>query len=86
MGYHHDVRTTITLDPDVARQLEKEMRRSGKGLKAAVNDALRRAFAAPAAATVPKFVVKARPLGLRPGLDLDNIGELLDQIEGPGHK
>lgn len=87
MRYHHDVRTTLTLDPDVARQLEKEMRRTGKGLKAAVNDALRRAFTSPAvAAAVPKFVVKARPLGLRPGLDLDNIGELLDQIEGPGHK
>ena len=71
----------------MARQLEKEMRRTGKGLKAAVNDALRRAFATPAAvARVPKFVVKARPLGLRPGLDLDNIGELLDQVEGPGHK
>lgn len=80
------MRTTITLDPDVARQLEKEMRRSGKGLKAAVNDALRRAFSSSAPAPVPKFVVKARPLGLRPGLDLDNIGELLDQIEGPGHK
>lgn len=63
------------------------MRRSGKGLKAAVNDALRRGLMAPmAAGAVPKFVVKARPLGIRPGLDLDNIGELLDQIEGPGHK
>lgn len=81
------MRTTLTLDPDVARQLEKEMRRTGKGLKASVNDALRRAFTSPAAAAaVPKFVVNARPLGLRPGLDLDNIGELLDQIEGPGHK
>lgn len=81
------MRTTVTLDPDVARQLEREMRRTGKGLKAAINDALRRAFAAPArAADVPKFAVKARPLGLRPGLDLDNIGELLDQIEGPGHR
>lgn len=81
------MRTTVTLDPDVARQLEKEMRRTGKGLKAAINDALRRAFTAPrSAATLPKFVVKARPLGLRPGLDLDNIGELLDQVEGPGHK
>ena len=75
------MRTTITLDPDVARQLEKEMRRSGKGLKAAVNDALRRAFASPASAPVPKFVVKARPLGLRPGIDPDRLNQLLDELE-----
>jgi hypothetical protein len=31
--------------------------------------------------------VKARDLGdLRPGLDLDNIGEVLERVEGPLHR
>jgi hypothetical protein len=76
------VRTTITLDPDVARQLESEMRRTGKGLKAAVNDALRRAFASPArGAHLPKFVVKPHAFGLRPGIDPDRLNQLVDELE-----
>jgi ribbon-helix-helix CopG family protein len=43
--YHHDVRTTLTLDPDVASQLKAEVRRSGKSLNEVVNEALRLAFA-----------------------------------------
>ena len=30
-----------------------------------------------------RFVVEARPLGLRKDLNLDKIEELLDEIEGP---
>jgi hypothetical protein len=76
------VRTTITLDPDVARQLEKEMRRSGKGLKAAVNDALRRAFQAPGhPSDLPKFVVKPHAFGLRPGIDPDRLNQLVDELD-----
>jgi len=35
----------------------------------------------------PPFVVRARDLGaLRPGLSLDNVGDLLEAAEGPLHK
>jgi hypothetical protein len=31
--------------------------------------------------------VKARDLGaLRPGFNLDNIGDVIEQAEGPGHR
>jgi hypothetical protein len=33
-----------------------------------------------------KFVVKPSAMGLPPGLSYDNIGELLDAIEGPLHR
>jgi hypothetical protein len=83
------VRTTLTLDEDVARRLKAEMRRSGKPFRAVVNECLRAALATrprdPAAET--PFVVKARDLGaLRPGLSLDNVGELLEAAEGPLHR
>ena len=80
--YHHDVRTTITLDPDVARQLEREMRRTGKGLKAVVNDALRRGFGrAHAPSDLAPFVVKPWSMGLRPGIDPDRLNQLVDELE-----
>ena len=35
------MRTTLTIDDNVARQLEEIVHRSGKSFKAVVNDALR---------------------------------------------
>ena len=32
------------------------------------------------------FCVEARPMGLRPGTDLDDIGGLLDLLDGPAHR
>lgn len=79
---HHDVRTTLTLDPDVARSLEKEMRRTGKGLKAVINDALRQGLRAAGLPPAPKrFEVVARDLGVRPGIDLDRINQLVDELD-----
>jgi hypothetical protein len=83
------VRTTLTLDPDVSARLKAEMRRSGKPFKEVVNDALRLAFTRRSrdkAETVP-FEIRPRDLGaLRPGLSLDNVGALLEALEGPTHR
>ena len=82
------MRTTLTLDEDVAAKLKSLARRSGRTFRHVVNDTLRRGLARPPASPVrERFAVKARDLGrLRPGLNLDNIGELLEQIEGPLHR
>ncbi len=31
----------------------------------------------------PPFIVQARPLGVRPGLDYDDVGDLLERLDGP---
>jgi hypothetical protein len=81
------VRTTLSLDDDVASLLNKEVRHSGTSFKEAVNHYLRLGLmAAKRQQPVRSFKVKARPLGLAPGLSYDNIGELLEAIEGPAHK
>lgn len=81
------MRTTVTLDDDVAAALEREMRESGKGFKQALNDTLRQGLARrDRAAEMPPFVVRARPLGRIPGLDYSNVGELLEVAEGPEHR
>jgi hypothetical protein len=81
------VRTTLTLDEDVAAKLKSETRRTGRPFKEVVNEHLRRSLNSPAkAASKEPFRIKARDLGLRPGLSYDNIGQLLEQLEGPFHK
>jgi hypothetical protein len=81
------VRTTLTLDKDVVAKLNAEMRRSGKSFKDVVNDFLRIGLnARRELKSSERFKVQARELGTTPGLDYDNIGELIEQIEGPRHK
>ena len=78
------MRTTLTLEDDVAAKLKAESKRSGRSLKEIVNEYLRLGFHAKKSdRRRPPFRVHARDMGeLRPGLSLDDIGELLEQIEG----
>lgn len=76
------MRTTLTLDRDVAERLQKEMRRTGKGLKAAVNDALRQGLGMVGKAARPKrFRVEPHAFGLKPGIDRDRMNQLVDELE-----
>lgn len=77
------MRTTLTLDQDVWAKLRSEARRSGRPFKQVVNDFLRRAINEGRQPPAEPFQVRARDLGIRPGLDYDNIGELIEQLEGP---
>jgi len=85
--YHHEVRTTITLDEDVAGRLKAEARRSGRSFKEGVNELIRLGLAARRERRPPwRFVVNARSLGLRPSLGYDKTSELVEQLEGPLHR
>jgi hypothetical protein len=76
------VRTTLTLDRDVAERLEKEMRRTRKGLKATINEALRRGLRmAGKPIRSPRFEVRPHAFGVRPGIDLDRMNQLVDELE-----
>ena len=77
------MRTTLTLDDDVAGKLTSEMRRSGRSFKEVVNSCLRMALNAKRPATpAVRFEVRARMLDPVPGISFDNVEALLDQIEG----
>jgi hypothetical protein len=77
------MRTTLTLDDDVAAKIRSDARKSGKSFKQVVDEALREAFIARARKELTPFKVKARPLGLRPGLNYDCVSKLLEEAEGP---
>jgi hypothetical protein len=79
------VRTTLTLDDDVAAKLAAETRRSGESFKQTVNRLLRFALLARTRTRVPPpFVVEPRRLGLRDGLSYDDVWGLIEQIETAG--
>jgi hypothetical protein len=82
------MRTTLTLDDDVAAKLKAEQSRAGLPFKEVVNETLRRGLASRRiAARSPTFRVATRDLGaLRPGLSLDNVAELMEQTEGSLHR
>jgi hypothetical protein len=71
------MRTTLTLDEDVAAKLKDLCRRTGESLRTVLNRVLRDGLnVARARAPLKPFRVEARALGLLLGVRLDNIGEL----------
>ena len=78
-------RTTLTLEDDVAAGLDWEVRRTGKPFKTVVNEAIRRGLDHRSKRRT-KYRVKARNLGLRAGMELDDIHGLIERIEGPDHR
>ena len=82
------MRTTLTLDDDVAAKLRTESQRAGRPFREIVNETLRRGLESRRATAQRRaFKVKARDLGkLKPGLSLDNIAELIEHVEGSLHR
>jgi hypothetical protein len=77
------VRTTLTLDDDVAALVNKEARKSGEPFKQVVNRLLRLGLTATKQPARKPFVVKPMNLGLP---DFEKVEELLEYLEGPDHR
>jgi hypothetical protein len=77
------VRTTLTIDDDVAALLKKEIRKSGEPFKHAVNRFLRLGLTAPHQSPRKRFKVKPWNLQLPP---FEKVEELLEYLEGPYHR
>jgi hypothetical protein len=75
------MRTTLTLEPDVALKLSRRMKQEGLTMKQAVNQALRAGLAAPPKPQKVAFKVKPHPFGFKPGIDLTKLGQLADELE-----
>ncbi len=78
------MRTTLTLDDDVAAQLESVRRARGSTLKAVVNDALREGLTRLANPPRQGRQSFTRPVSLgSPTLpDVDDVAEVLARVEG----
>ena len=81
------MRTTLTLDDDLARALKETAYRTGQSFKAAVNEALRAGLA-----TLQKTQRAGKPYRLEPaslgsvepGINLDKTLSLADALEDEG--
>ena len=78
------MRTTLSLDDDVAAALERLRKRRKLSLKAAVNEALRQGLVALSAPPENKARVRTRAVSLGRSLvgNVDNISEVLARAEG----
>ena len=78
----------MTIEEAVAAKLQKKLKKSvGKTFKDVVNETLRLGLLSEnELRKTEKFKVRSRALGVKKGLNYDNIGELLEQIEGAAHK
>ena len=74
------MRTTLTLDDDLAAELKQRARERDVPFKHVVNEALRAGLAAKSQAATP-YRMHPRELGVRPGIDLDRALELAAELE-----
>lgn len=84
---HHDaiMRTTVTLDKDVELLLREAMHRSRQSFKQTLNAAVRAALTGRTVRPkTARFVVKARPMGVRAGVDPAGFNKLADELEVDG--
>ncbi len=79
----HDVimRTTLTLEPDVAQRVRRKMNQEGLSLKRVINDALRAGLAAKDTTPPVKLSVEPHPCIFKGGIDLDKLNQLVDELE-----
>ncbi len=81
------MRTTINLDEDVLQKSRELAARLNRPFRAVINEALRRGLIEVEKPVRQRpYKTKARPLGLRAGINLDNIHELLAQVEGEEYR
>jgi hypothetical protein len=82
------LRTTLTLDPDVAAQIERLRESKKVSLKDLINDALRHGLKAmqTPAPTRKQYVTRPVDLGRCLVGNVDNIAEVLAVAEGEDYK
>lgn len=77
------MRTTLTIDDDLAGILKQRSRELGKPFKELVNAALRKGLAE-STGELPPHEIRVRPHDFgktRAGIDLDRLNQLIDELE-----
>lgn len=76
------MRTTVTLEPDVARLLSEHARKTRRSFKETLNAAVRSGLRSN---TVPpekrEFHLDVRPMGLKAGVDAGQLNSILDDLD-----
>ena len=81
------MRTTVTLEPDVARRLREVSRIEKLSFKVAINTTLRSGLDQRSIKPKSKpFRTAPEDMGILPHVNYDNVGELLELVEKAARK
>jgi hypothetical protein len=81
------MRTTLTIDDDIATQIERLRRERAQSLKDIVNDALRRGLQEMRARPKPRKPFRTQGYDMGPFLvNIDNVAEAIAHAEGEDFK
>lgn len=75
------MQTTVTIDPDVEVLLQAAVSEQQKTLDEVLNDSLRQALSRRTGPERKPYRVQPRPLGIRPGMNLDKALQLADELD-----
>lgn len=73
------MRTTVTLEPDLAKEVKAFAHRRRLSFPQALNELIRVGLAS--SARQAKYVVQPHEGGFRPGVDPGKLNQLVDQLE-----
>lgn len=80
------MRTTLTLDPDVAALVRRALKDGKRSLKDVINDGLRRGLEAAREPARKPYRVTPLPIGDALVSNLDDVAEVLAATEGDDHQ
>ena len=75
------MRTTLTIDDDLAGILHRKSRELEKPFKELVNMALRKGLSEDLTEKNYKVIVRPHDFGCKPGIDLNRLNQLVDELE-----
>ena len=76
------MRTTVTLEPDLAKKIKVLAHRRKLSFKQALNDVIRRGLTSPERQDPqPRYTLAPHPSGFCAGIDQGKLNQLFDQLE-----
>jgi hypothetical protein len=75
------MRTTLTIEPEVAERLRQELALGKRSLKAIVNDALKRGLGLDAPVRQQPYRITPHSSRFLPGVDVGKLNRLADELE-----
>lgn len=79
---HDDsMRTTLTLDSDVAERIRQELASGRRTLKDVINERLRVGFGITPVSPRRRFKVEPHHSAYQPGIDTAKLNQLIDELE-----
>ncbi|HET6584478.1 MAG TPA: CopG family transcriptional regulator [Nannocystaceae bacterium] len=75
------MRTTLTLDPDLARTLKDLADRRRQSFEETLDEIVRRGLATRPRATDARYTLEPHRGGFRPGIDPGKLNQLVDQVD-----